>query len=147
MTVSFIPGLELARGFYAEAVRPLLEEALPHRPHTAALLGQGSEVLGFDNERSPDHDWGPRLQLFLPADDATRHAKQLTELLAQRLPTSFRGWPARFTHTRQPDRPASHHVEVAELGAWLSFWLGFDPRQEVTLLDWLATPTQRLAEI
>jgi hypothetical protein len=32
MAASFIPGLELARRFYAEAVRPLLEAAFPHRP-------------------------------------------------------------------------------------------------------------------
>jgi hypothetical protein len=147
MTASFIPGVELARQFYAEAVRPLIEEAFPHLPHSAALLGQGSEVLGFDTERSADHDWGPRLQLFLTSDDATRHADGISELLSQRLPAAFRGYPTRFLHTREPDRPARHRVEIIALGSWLSLWLGFDPRQGVTTLDWLATPTQRLAEI
>ena len=37
-------------------------------------------------------------------------------------------------------------MEVAGLGAWLGGRLGFDPRDEVTLLDWLAIPAQRLAE-
>lgn len=147
MTVPFIPGLELARQFYAEAVRPLLAEALPHRPHAAALLGPGSEVLGLDTERSRDHDWGPRLQVFLTAEDAAGHAQRLTGLLSQRLPASFHGWPTRFTVTREPGRPAHHHVKLAELGTWLSSRLGFDPSRDVTLLDWLATPTQRLAEV
>ncbi len=54
----FLPGLDLCRIFYLEAVRPLLEQAYPGLPHAAARLGPGSEVLGFDTERSVDHDWG-----------------------------------------------------------------------------------------
>jgi Domain of unknown function (DUF4037) len=38
-------------------------------------------------------------------------------------------------------------LAVAELGDWLTRQLGFDPRAGVGLLDWLATPTQVLAEV
>ena len=38
-------------------------------------------------------------------------------------------------------------MEVVGLGGWLTGLLGFDPRGAVTLVDWLATPTQRLAEL
>jgi hypothetical protein len=62
---AFIPGLQLAREFYAAVVRPLVEEQLPPMRYAAALLGPGSEVAGFDTQRSTDHDWGPRLQVFL----------------------------------------------------------------------------------
>jgi hypothetical protein len=147
MTRLFIPGLKLARDFYAEVVRPLLDEQFPDLPYSAALLGPGSEVLGFDTLRSTDHNWGPRLQLFLPADDAAGHGDELTEMLAARLPARFRGFPTSFAHTQEPDRPPRHRLEVAELGGWLKSWLGFDPRRAVTTLDWLATPTQRLAEV
>jgi len=147
MATPFVPGLELARRYRAEVVRPLLDEAFPNLPHAAALLGQGSEVLGFDTERSSDHDWGPRLQLFLGAEDAESHAAAISAMLARRLPDRFRGYPTRFASTREPDGRARHRVEVAELGSWLTAQLGFDPRREVTTLDWLATPTQRLAEV
>lgn len=43
----FVPGLELSRSFYEEVVRPLLDDAFPGLVHSAALLGPGSEVLGF----------------------------------------------------------------------------------------------------
>lgn len=74
-TSSFIPGLELSHRFYLEAVRPLLDEAAPGVTHSAARLGSGSEVLGFDTARSADHEWGPRLQIFLRSQDVTRGAR------------------------------------------------------------------------
>src|ERR1700689_5108847 len=48
----FVPGLQLACEFHAEAVRPLLEEHFPQVQHAAGLLGPGSEVAGLDTERS-----------------------------------------------------------------------------------------------
>jgi hypothetical protein len=134
----FVPGLQLARGFYATVVRPLLEEQFSQVPYAAALLGPGSEVAGFDSPRSTDHDWGPRLQIFLSDGDADRHGTALTAMLASRLPESFRGYPVAFPVTREPGGTARNRVEVTGLGPWLTSQLGFDPRHAVTLLDWLA---------
>ena len=145
MPVPFIPALELAGAFFAEVVRPRLDEAFPGLSYAAALLGPGSEVLGYDSARSVDHDWGPRLQLFLEDSDTGRGA-EITAMLASRLPAAFRGYPTAFPVTREPDGQARHRVEVTGLGAWLAGQLGFDPRRPVTVTDWLATPTQRLAE-
>jgi hypothetical protein len=129
----FARGLELAGRFYHAVVRPLLGDC----PHTAALLGPGSEVLGFDTERSTDHDWAPRVQLFVaPHDEAV-----VSELVDRGLPSQFGGYPVAI-------EPGPHHrVVVTDLSTWFDGWLGFDPRASVDLLDWLATPTQRLAEV
>jgi hypothetical protein len=151
----FIPGLELSRHFYFEAVRPLLDEVVPGTAHSAARLGGGSEVLGFDTARSADHEWGPRLQLFLHPQDATRHGATITALLSERLPKTFRGYPTHFAPAgdagirvmETTDGPVHHRVEVTDLGAWFTAQLGFDPRKDVTVADWLATPTQLLAEV
>ncbi len=143
---TFIPGLRLAGEFYAEAVRPLLDREFPGLPHAAALIGPGSEILGFDTERSTDHDWGPRVQVLLGAEDAGRHAASVDAMLAGRLPATFRGYPVAFAVTRDPASGVRHRVEVDSLGGWLTGRLGFDPRDGVTLTDWLATPWQRLAE-
>ena len=146
-TPAFLPGLELARRFYREAVRPLLEEAVPETPHSAALLGPGSEVLGFDTPRSRDHDWGPRLQLFLTHRDARRHGPRLHRHLAEHLPADFLGHPTRFALTGEDTATdARHHVEVTDPAAWFTAHLGFDPTADVTPADWLATPTQLLAQ-
>jgi hypothetical protein len=47
----FLPGTQLSGEFYAEVVHPVLDGS----PHGAALLGWGSDVLGYDTERSTDH--------------------------------------------------------------------------------------------
>jgi uncharacterized protein DUF4037 len=153
-TPSFIPGLELSRHFYAEAVRPLLDEGVPGIAHSAARLGSGSEVLGFDTARSADHEWGPRLQLFLHPRDVTRHGAGIVALLSERLPKTFRGYSTHFAPAgeagigvmRTTDGPVHHRVEVTDLGAWFTAQLGFDPCKGVTLADWLATPTQLFGE-
>ena len=54
-------GLELSRRFYFEAVRPILDRSFPDLEHAAALIGHGSELLGFDDELSQDHQWGARV--------------------------------------------------------------------------------------
>ena len=143
----FIPGLRLAGEFYSEVVRPLLGAEFPALRYAAALLGPGSEVLGFDTGRSTDHDWGPRLQVFLGDADAGPHASSIAAMLDRRLPADFRGYPVAFPVTREPDGVARHRVQVTGLGSWLSGQLGFDPRAGVTVRDWLAVPSQRLAEI
>ncbi|WP_055483450.1 DUF4037 domain-containing protein [Sphaerimonospora mesophila] len=153
----FLPGLTLSRIFYEEAVRPILEEEYPWLRYAAARVGPGSEVLGFDTARSADHDWGPRLDLFLTPEDATAHAADLQRLLAHRLPKQIRGWPTHFRH-RQPgnpvghmgmtDGPVNHRVLVNAVGSWLNAHLGLHPQTvEPTVSDWLAMPQQRLAEI
>lgn len=147
MTPRFVPGLALARDFYGTVVRPLLDSEFPGLAHAAALIGQGSDVTGYDTERSTDHDWGPRLQVFPARGAEAGLAAGITATLDRRLPAEFGGYPVRFPVTREPDGIARHRVEVAALGPWLTGRLGFDPRAAVTVPDWLATPTQRLAEL
>jgi Domain of unknown function (DUF4037) len=143
----FVSGVRLAGEFYAEAVRPVLEAEFPGLAYAAALIGAGSEVLGFDTGRSTDHDWGPRLLVFLEDEDAERLGGAVDEVLGRRLPDAFGGYPVAFGVTRDPDSGTRHRVEVFGLGGWLSWRLGFDPRGGVTVRDWLAAPWQRLAEV
>ncbi|MEU1640037.1 DUF4037 domain-containing protein [Nonomuraea sp. NPDC005701] len=107
--------------------------------HSAALIGPGSEVLAFDTARSADHDWGPRVLLFVPAGQV----EPVRERVTAGLPDRFGGFDTVFEYhgVRQPG------VVVAELEEWLVGRLGFDPRAGVSLLDWLSVPWQALAEV
>ncbi len=142
----FLPGLELARRYYADVVRPLLDRHAPGLAHSSALIGWGSDVLGYDSARSSDHNWGPRCLIFIGPADAGR-IDEMGSMLAAELPPTFLGWPTRFPDVSEVDAPVRHWVDVAELGGWLTGRLGFDPRAGVDLADWLATPTQQLAEL
>ncbi|MEV0596984.1 DUF4037 domain-containing protein [Nonomuraea cavernae] len=127
----------MSRAFYAEVVAPLVAGV----PHSAALIGPGSEVLAFDTGRSADHDWGPRVLVFT----APEAVEAVEARVAAGLPGRFRGFETVFDY-RGVVRPG---VEVADLGVWLEGRLGFDPEGSggISLLDWLSVPWQSLAEV
>lgn len=152
----FIPGIELSRRFYFEAVRPLLDRHFPGLPHSAALIGSGSEVLGFDTPMSSDHGWGPRLLLFLnEADWQTQHAA-IHNLLAQRLPARFLGYSTHFTPPDPEDngtqlmgvalsgQAVNHRVEIHTLSSYCVELLDWNPAAPLTAADWLTFPQQKL---
>jgi hypothetical protein len=129
------PGLVLNEGFYREVVAGLLAG----HQHAAALLGWGSEVLGFDTQRSTDHGWGPRLLIFVDAGIAD----QVRRTLDQRLPESFRGWPVRYGWDAVS---VGHHVAVTPLRSWCAGQFGVVPGDGLSALDWLLIPQQKLLE-
>jgi hypothetical protein len=131
----FIPGIELNRRFYEEAVAPLLGRV----PHAAARVGWGSDVLGFDTARSTDHGWGP--QLLIVVDAAV--ADGVRAALDDRLPDHFAGWPVRYGWD---DTPVIHHVVVSDLATWSVRQLGIDATGDLTTADWIAVPQQKLLE-
>lgn len=133
---SFVSGRELAAAFYREVVAPVTDGIA----HAAALLGWGSDVLGYDTARSTDHGWGPRLQVFVDADAV----QPVKELINGAIPETFHGWSTRFGWD---DVPARHWVEVSALHSWLTSRLGFAPQPPIAALDWLLMPQQRILEI
>lgn len=132
----FVSGIDLARMFYIEVVRPLIEG----RAHSAARLGSGSDVLGFDTPRSTDHGWGPQLHIFVAAAEV----ETIRTIIDSNLPTEFHGWPVYFGWD---EVAVQHHVNVVPLGAWLKSHLGFDPQVDITVQNWLTTPQQLLLEV
>lgn len=156
--MTFIAGLELSRRFYWEAVRPVLERSFPGLPHSAALIGSGSETLGFDDEMSTDHSWGPRLQLFLRADDWETRAEDIDAALRHELPHRFLGYATNFSEPDPDDNgtrvmeatesgPVDHLVETTTIGRFMRGYLGFDFNRPIGTADWLTFPQQKLRTI
>jgi Domain of unknown function (DUF4037) len=130
VATTFVPGLELSRQFYSDAVRPILDARFPGLPHSAALLGRGSEVLGYDDEMSTDHDWKPRVLLFLLEDDNASHGDTLSSTLRRHLPPRFR------------DRPVDYEIHTVR--SYFRERLAVDVDGDIAARDWLTFPEQGL---
>ena len=154
----FVKGLELSRSFFEDAVRPVLSSEFPSLRYAAALLGTGSEVLGFDTEMSADHEWGPRVDLFVGEDDYERASADVTETLRHKLPHHFRGYPTSFDAPDPADNgvrhmagrgegPVDHKINVFTPRGFFLYYLAFDIRDEIEPADWLTFPEQKLRTV
>jgi hypothetical protein len=132
----FRNGLDLARDFYADVVADLVAA-----PHSACLLGEGSEVLGYDNARSTDHEWGPRVQILVASDQI----EAVNRRIDAGLPSEFEGFPTRW-HSLAAGT-VTHHIEVASFDDWIVRQLGIDPRDGMDAAAWLGMSQQRLLQI
>ena len=151
----FIQGLELSALFYEEVVKPTLATHFPGVTYSAALLGHGSDVLGFDTPQSMDHDWGPRLMLFLDGADRESYQDKIDHVLRQELAREIHGYPTDFglnedgtsVMTRGDSGPVNHRVAIHTVRAFFSHYLNFDPGEELRLVDWLTFPEQHLRSV
>ncbi|MDQ3917122.1 MAG: DUF4037 domain-containing protein [Acidobacteriota bacterium] len=154
----FIPGLELSRLFFFEAVRPVLDAEFPRLLYAAGLIGTGSEVLGFDTEMSTDHHWGPRVDLFVREEDYEAAREGVSAVLRRRLPRRFRGYPTSFTEPDPKDNgvqhlverdagEVTHKVEVKTPRRFFLDYLAFDIACDIEPADWLTFPEQKLRTV
>ncbi len=109
-----ISGIELCRRFYGEVVGSQVAV-----PHSAALIGRGSEVLGYDDEMSADHNCEARVVLFVEDPSASFD-----------IPGEFLG--------------RATALEVHTLADFFTAQLGFDPSAGLSVDDWLTMPEHAL---
>jgi hypothetical protein len=86
-------GLELSRSYYLEICRPAIEDSFEGSVNKMAfgLVGDGSECYGFDDEISQDHDFGPRIMVWLTPQDFDDFGGRLQEFILN-LPRNFSGY-------------------------------------------------------
>jgi uncharacterized protein DUF4037 len=142
----FIPGLHLSERFYREAVAPILAEEFPGLAYSAGLIGSGSEVLGYDTEMSTDHDWGPRVMLFLAEEERARQREAIDAALLRRLPDRFLGYPTAVAPAAGTEA-RRHGVAILTVRRFFAESLGFDLGGEIEPADWLTFPEQKLLGI
>lgn len=133
--MSFIKGVELCRRFHTEVVEPILSDICPYLLYSSTLIGSGSEVLGYDTEMSTDHDWGPRVYLFLREEDIGCSV-QIQESLRERVPKQFYGFPIDVKMS-----------VITTLPKYIESCLGVNLDEPIGVEDWLSFPSQSLLEI
>jgi hypothetical protein len=140
-------GIELARRFFVEAGLPLLRRHFPGLAERVAAgliaggfeSGCGSEVGGFDDAISQDHNWGPRFFLFLGEADQHNRGHDIQRLLDTELPDTFAGF--RLSATTLP----KHKAYVVTPAENLRAVLGLD-RPPDSDQEWIHLPEIRLFE-
>lgn len=132
-------GLELARRFFNEQGLPLFRAELGADADkiAAGLVGDGSDCLGYDDDYSMDHDWGPGFCCWLRADDFNRLGQRLADAYA-RLPSEFLG------RERKISEWGDGRVGVLEIDAYYKRFLGRSGVPE-SLADWMRLPEANLA--
>ncbi len=85
-------GIEIAREFYLQYGRPMLEEQFGDVIDRIAvgLVGEGSECLGFDDAVSRDHDFDAGFCLWITEEDERKFGFRLERAYAK-LPKEFMG--------------------------------------------------------
>lgn len=126
-----VKGLDLARRLDAEVVAPLIAERLPGLVHARGIVGEGSEVQGYDDEMSTDHMWGAKSFVFVRG---RMLVWSVSEALERTWPSELAGYPVLAPR-------------VVDIDEGFRAWLPFDPTGEVTTQDWLATTSQQLLEV
>ncbi len=155
--MQFLPGLTLSETMFQTAVEPILANHAPGLPYAAGLIGAGSDVLGFDTVRSTDHDWGPRLVLFLSPADLPDWQARLHELFRRELPPTIAGYPTSFAPSDEEEgiahltvasenEPIDHRVVITSAEAWLAERHGISSLDDLTPATWLTLSEQRLLE-
>ena len=152
---NFLPGLDLSEAFFKEAVKPFMDKHFPDLVYSAVRIGHGSDVLGYDTAQSMDHDWGPKLQIFLNDSDYSSVKEELDSKLRENLPLEVKGFPTNFVENKDgtmkmvpiESGPVNHGITINTVSGFFIEYLGFNPIEDLRIIDWLVLPQQVLLSI
>lgn len=134
-----VKGLELAEKYYKAYGEKMIKEGFSRIAGQAAagLVGYGSECLGFDDEISMDHDYGPSFCIWLPREIYRQYGKEMQEAY-DALPREFMGFSGRVEEEQGKGR-----VGVLCLEDFYLEILGRDLAPK-TAAEWFAIPEPAL---
>jgi hypothetical protein len=135
-----VKGLELAERYYLDCGKEMLAQRFPrHRDRVACgLAGEGSDCLGFDDDISRDHDFGPGFCMWLTDEDEAEIGDALRAAY-RALPQHFMGFSARD--------PVSYGEQRLSAMRFTLFYRKFTglPRAPESLDEWRRIPEHFLA--
>lgn len=122
-------GLDLCEAFYQTYGQRMINEQFSDIQDQLAvgMFGFGSDCLGYDDEISEDHDFGPGFCLLVPQEIYQRYKVDLQDAY-QQLPHEFMGI------RRQVSTQGTDRVGVFEIQSFFKHFLKEIPQ---TLEDWL----------
>jgi hypothetical protein len=108
-----------------------------------------SEIFGLDDEVSMDHEWGPRVSIFLSEQDHLRCAKEIDQAFKKLLPMQFKGfdmmWRKPGVDVHKTRKTILYHVGATTVQDTLNFYGGIKTLH-LNDMDWLKISEQHLLE-
>jgi hypothetical protein len=135
-----VKGLELARRYFTDVVFPAFQKRAPAELGRLAfgLAGPGSECYGLDDQISRDHDWGPRVWVWVPEALFREQGEALQQIYDELEPVFLGHGPVHRLDTRV------RRDGVTSIPRFYQAHLGTDLPPE-TLRDWLLLPEEGLS--
>lgn len=152
----FIPGLQLSRMYYDQVVKKIINDFFPNLQYSAGLIDYGSDVLGFDTRISRDHEWGPRLSIFLKKEEINQHENRINEVLSENLPYEFEGYSTNFSGNESgglqrlekiEEGLVNHKIRILTAEGFFKGHLDLNIHEDIETQDWLLFPQQKLKTI
>lgn len=152
-----VKGLELCRGFFFDMAKPIMDKFFPDLDYSAGLIGYGSDVLGYDDEVSRDHMWGPRFYMFLSPRDMAKK-QDIFQTLSKHLPYRYKGYSVNFTEPDVNDNGVQHPefidsgtvnplIFIQTIEEFMENEIGTAELSHLQPLDWLAFSEHRLLSL
>ena len=128
-------GLEIAEKLYGERVKDAIAAEFPAYEARIAvgLAGPGSECFGYDDAISQDHDFAPRLCLWLTEADARE--------IGAKLLARYEAWTAEFAPVTDMARDRSGPIAIPDFYRRFTGCPGVPPDWQA----WLRVPEHLLA--
>ena len=134
-------GMELSRAYFEEYGKPLIDtRLLQYRPYIAAgLVGEGSECLGFDDDISTDHDFGPAFCIWVP--------EWLYQQSGAELKSAYDSLPAEYHgYRRIPSAQGGGRVGVISAEGFYRKFTGMSKAPQDNM-EWFRIPERFLATV
>lgn len=134
-------GLDLARNYYLEFGKPMLEDKFKEYENYLAIgkFGSGSECYGFDDEISKDHDFEPGFQIFLSEEIDEDIAFQI-EREYNKLPKEYMGFK------RSLISPGEKRNGVFRINEFFNEKIG-NINGKLSIEEWFKIPEYLLSEL
>ena len=141
MEADGLTGMEICRKFYEEYGRAMIHEKFPEYEDQMAvgLVGEGSEVFGYDDVFSRDHDFGPGFCIWLP--------KELYKAMGDKVQEEYDKLPETFMGiTRATTEMGKGRVGVWRMGDFFEEYTGYRTAPEIPA-EWVEIEDYKLATV
>ncbi|WP_312091644.1 DUF4037 domain-containing protein [Aminipila sp.] len=134
-------GLELSKAYYEAYGKSMIHNQFPEYEKFVAvgLAGEGSECLGFDDNISEDHDFGPGFCIWLP--------EEIYKAIGAQMQQAYEGLPKTFENKyRMETVEGKGRTGVFSINDFYKKYIGCSgiPRNNV---EWLFIPENSLCTV